>query len=299
MKSKHKFKKIICTLFLALTIGFCSLNLTALAAENTENSFNEKFEIHDKTAEEKYLNLISQNKSPKLYSSQDPSQFGDYNYEALQSGDFNTLLNISSDKNPNFKIVYSNDTENAGTSIIQDINNNNYILYEGNIRNNSFLFIVNGERYVIEGNLDNLTATSEFGNKFYISKSEEVENPNGDYNISTYGSWGKNYGPYYKTNKVVVEVLGYISGATAMVSFIHPILGTISTITGVISFVGSVAYATLYIEYWQAYMDDCPSYVLETQWYYAKPNYTDLVKTYQYKFHSIRPDEAGGACMNY
>ena len=77
------------------------------------------------------------------------------------------------------------------------------------------------------------------------------------------------------------------------------ILGTISTITGVISFVGSVAYATLYIEYWQAYMDDCPSYVLETQWYYAKPNYTDLVKTYQYKFHSIRPDEAGGACMNY
>lgn len=58
MKSKHKFKKIICTLFLALTIGFCSLNLTALAAENTENSFNEKFEIHDKTAEEKYLNLI-------------------------------------------------------------------------------------------------------------------------------------------------------------------------------------------------------------------------------------------------
>lgn len=100
--------------------------------------------------------------------------------------------------------------------------------------------------------------------------------------ISTRATFGTNYGPFYKTNKVLVEVLGGLSAITGVASLKinHPVLNLVSVVSGV----GNYAYATLYIKYYQAYVTNDPIYVKETDYYY-----TSLVKARTWYFYSSRP----------
>ena len=101
-------------------------------------------------------------------------------------------------------------------------------------------------------------------NKQYdnVAELDDIESQ-----ISTCG-YGKNYGPFYKTNKSLCTVLMVVSKTTKLFKWAHPALGTISF----------VCYDTAK-----------PSNVRETQYWYYDSNHKNLAKSRTIKFSNTRP----------
>jgi hypothetical protein len=139
----------------------------------------------------------------------------------------------------------------------------------------------------------------------YITSGEEVysrENNNemlGKDPKTTRGSWGQEYGPFQKTSHDWVQVVDIISVAGQIIEIVHPVLGRITTVAADSVSIGMSYVKVYYIKYWQSYMSDCPTYVKERSRYYEDSGYSNYVAQYTSYFHSVRPDYAGGACLNY
>ena len=123
----------------------------------------------------------------------------------------------------------------------------------------------------------------EYLDKYNIRDFDDIESQ-----ISTYG-YGKNYGPFYKTNKSLCTVLMVISKTTKLFKWAHPALGTISFVCKTVSKVGDKFVKTMYIKFYQAYDTAKPSNVRETQYWYYDSNHKNLAKSRTIKFSNTRP----------
>lgn len=113
------------------------------------------------------------------------------------------------------------------------------------------------EQLISEMIYEDDSANKQYDN---VTELDDIESQ-----ISTYG-YGKNYGPFYKTNKSLCTVLMVISKTTKLFKWAHPALGTISFVCKTASKVGDQFVKTMYIKFYQAYDTAKLSNVRETQW---------------------------------
>ena len=181
--------------------------------------------------------------------------------------------------------------------------------FDGYVGNPKFLYAIQlsfapgdvGE--IREG--ENINMYTEYGEILPLLVTEHVDTPEiipalinvqeeGPINIlatNATTSFGREYGPFQKTNKVLIEVLGVISAGTAAASFKinHPVLGIISGITGIAGYVGDKLYKTFYINYWQSYATNNSTYVKQRENYFQYNNYTGFVKSRTWYFYLSQP----------
>ncbi|SIO33270.1 hypothetical protein SAMN05878443_2423 [Carnobacterium alterfunditum] len=121
----------------------------------------------------------------------------------------------------------------------------------------------------------------------------EIIVPQGKETVSLFAAtkFGKEYGPFKKTNKLLFEILGVLGSAGTALAFKvkHPVLGVVSGISGIAGSIGTYAYKTLYIKYWQSHSTTNYTYVKERDNYYNYNNYTGFVKARTWHFYSSRP----------
>ncbi|EHR35847.1 hypothetical protein HMPREF9709_00206 [Helcococcus kunzii ATCC 51366] len=98
---------------------------------------------------------------------------------------------------------------------------------------------------------------------------------------------------------VIADAAGYIISFMFKDPVLKERLGTILQITGTALTVGALVYRKFYVIKYQARRSDCKTYIRERSVFYQYSNYTGKVKESTYKFHSQRPDYAGGACTMY
>lgn len=197
-------------------------------------------------------------------------------------------------------IKYFSSKGNNEAQISYNDNTGQYIYTESQDETNSLLMIVDDEKYQIISKGENVYMLSEDGTEQMISEMiYENDSANKQYNnvvevdgiesqISTYG-YGKNYGPFYKTNKSLCTVLMVVSKATKLFKWAHPALGTISFVCKTVSKVGDKLVKTMYIKFYQAYDTAKPSNVKETQYWYFDSSHNNLAKSRTIKFSNTRP----------
>lgn len=243
------------------------------------------------------------------------------NSESPYIGDFEELnLSVSKDAKET-DTLYLDKSDSTETIIRYHENTETYSLVESNKITGELLYIVNGTPYKIIAEGENINMYSESGDVIPVLITEYIDSPkisptNIDNNIdnssvissaiakssisnpliaptssiaTTNNSFGPNYGPYYKTNKVAVDLISDLSTVAGFVTFKHPLIGTITTLAGTITWFLGKSYATLYIKYYQAFSTSNPTYVKETAHYYKYNNYTGLVKTIVSYFYSSKP----------
>lgn len=277
---KNLFKKIALTLTLILSFN------TIPAFANTNNTKeNQISKIENKEALELFKNLNKNNKNLK-----------NINKNPMLNNEFEELNLLKFENENDIEIIYNTEDENIATVIAYNQNSNSNILLEANNKTGDIIIAINNEEYRLTQEGENINAYSENGNKIPILITEYQSDINDirlpmEITNEARTTFGKNYGPFYKTNKVLVDVLGAVGtiGGVAALKIKHPLLGIVSTIAGAISWVGNLAYATLYIKFYQAYAVNDPTYVKETQYYYNYNNYTSLVKTRTWYFYSSKP----------
>lgn len=261
---------------------------------NTHKSSIEKMsntsDIKDKKALDIYNKLLAKNAKTTKTPINNPST------KNLFVGDFEALRYLG-DKNSNFDIVYNEGDENLQTIITLNEDTNSYSLMELDSESDNIIYMVNDQIYTMVYEDENINLYSENGNVLPLLITEYQDTPivkpisSQSDEKETKVSYGKEHGPFKKTNKLLVDVLGAvgtISGVAATKVY-SKILGTISVITGSISWIGNLAYATLWIKYYQAYATDGSSRVRQRDRYYRFNNYTSFVKERTWTFYSSRP----------
>lgn len=290
----HVFKKIIFALTLTIFTSLVSLPIQANASENTNPSENipKNTKVENKNALKVFENLKNSKKTK--------SSLKNITKNIELQNEFEELNYLSVNNENDLEIVYQSENTETGTIIAYNKNSNSYILLEANTKTGDIVLVVNDEEYVLTYEGENIFAYSKLGTKipvliteYQTSPSSELESPLFPQEIAkeTKTSFGKNYGPFYKTNKTLVTVLGAAGtiGGVIALKINHPLLGTVSTIAGAISWVADQAYATLYVKYYQAYATYDPTYVRQTEYFYNYNNYTSLVKSRVWHFYSSRP----------
>lgn len=280
---KNLFKKIALTLTLLL-----SFNTIPTFANTNNTKENQISKIENKEALELFKNLNKNNKNNR--------NLKNINKNPMLNNEFEELNLLKIENKNDIEVIYNAENENIATVIAYNQNSNSNILLEANNKTGDIIIAINNEEYRLTQEGENINAYSENGNKIPILITEyqsDINNIRLPMEITNEArtTFGKNYGPFYKTNKVLVDVLGAVGtiGGVAALKIKHPLLGIVSTIAGAISWVGNLAYATLYIKFYQAYAVNDPTYVKETQYYYNYNNYTSLVKTRTWYFYSSKP----------
>lgn len=205
----------------------------------------------------------------------------------------------------NLETLYSEGNNDLYTSVTLDTATNTYSLIEANMSTGDVKIIVNENEYTISTEDENINLYSESGEvlpiliteydpsneSVYLEQSTNLEDSSNTLSAKAATTFGKEYGPFKKTNKVLIEVLGMISATTGAAAFKikHPVLGIVSGITGISGYVGDKLYKTFYIKYWQAHAKNDSTYVKQRENYYQYNNYTGFVKSRTIHFHSSRP----------
>ncbi|MEG0296712.1 MAG: hypothetical protein RR620_08325 [Clostridium sp.] len=215
------------------------------------------------------------------------------------NGDFDVLNLVTNSSESNIELINFKENKKSQSIIALNTDTDTYILIEANNVSGKLVYIVNGEEFEFVQDRDNINLVSRNGYVLpvLITEYEDkglVENEfrqylSQDNLVKT--SFGREYGPFEKTNKVIVDVLGVVSLATGVLGYKikHPVLGIISIVTGAISTIGGNSYATLYIQYYQSYATNDPTYVKQRERFYNYNNYTGFVKERTWYFHSSRP----------
>lgn len=276
---KNLFKIISVTLSL-----FLSFNSILVFASTTDTYENQTSKIQDKEA----LNLFKiLNKDVKVLKNINENPILKEDFKELN------LLHIENEKDIN--IIYNKEHEDFTSVIAYNQNTNSNILLEANNLNGDVVIVINDEEYRLTKENEDIIAYSNNGNRIpiliteYQNDIKEIALPN-KIALDSRTRFGKNYGPFYKTNKVLVSVLETIGVIGSVIKIKHPVLNTVCVAASVISFIADYAYATLYIKYYQAHAINDPTYVRQTEHYYNYNNYTSLVKTRIWHFYSRRPD---------
>lgn len=278
---------------LSTTTAIPSFSQAAQASVNSTKDFS----IANDDAATTYKNLIKNKTKSSVNKTKSTAKEKSY-----LKGDFSVLNNVVNTNNK--KLVYSKGSTSRHDVITYDETSDSYTLLEADNETGELIYIVDGIKFTIVNENGNINMYSENGNVLPLITTEYQNNlPNStstsssavtnlsSRNITLATTWGTNLGPFYRTNKVLVDVLGLISATSgvATIKFKHPILGIISTVTGVVSYVGDKAYATLYIKYYQAHDTSNFTYVKQTDSYYQYSNYTGFVKSYTSYFYSSKP----------
>lgn len=293
---RNLYRKI--SLFLSLILVFSIL----LVPNNVKALSNKSVDIQDKEALKVFNSLNNtDNANDFSYRSalpEDPTNI-DKELEEL------SLLSIKDKED--IEIIYNSESENIETVVAHNKNKDSYILLEFNNNSNDISILVGNEEVKLVAEGENVYGYSKKGKKIPIIETEyQNENQNQGfvsnnpvtnslnetkYMASSSHSFGPDRGPFYKTNKTLVTVLGAVSAITTAVDLVFPngITSTISVASGLISWVGDQAYVTLYIKYYQAFSTSNPTYVRETANYYTYNNYTGFVKQTVSYFYSSKP----------
>lgn len=268
-----KYKKII---NLTISIGIILSNIGTIAATN------DNFTPKNKYGYQEFLELKENTTSSqkKLKSSETKLE------QIVDNQDINSLKSYSFQDSNESQISYSNDT-------------GYYIYTESQDEDNSLLMIIDDEKYRIISKGENIYIVSEEGKAEIISEmiynndnsiknySNIEEFSDTTSNINTY-AYGKDYGPFYKTNKSLCKVLSVISITTKLFKWSHPALGTISFVCSTVSKVGDTFLKTMYIKFYQTFDTEKPNNVKETQHWYFDSNYQNLAKTKTIKFSNTK-----------
>ena len=283
-----KFLSIILSMLLLMT----NVNISYASSDD----FSLENNIYNKRALEIYESLgINENKE----FSKKFSLYGNNSVDAVKNeNDFENDLVDTFAEFKDIESVYSEEKDGVFTNIIKSKSSNNYGIIEVDENKNDLFLSLNGKSYKLFNEGENIYISDSDNNTIPIvyTINESTNNapklsPLASYNSAKSHKFGKYYGPMYKTNKVLFEVIEVIGTATGVAGarLKNPVLGTISLISGVASTVGSRLYQTMYIKYWQAFSINDPTYVKEKCNYYKYSNYTGFVKTTYNYFYSTRP----------
>ena len=283
-----KFLSIILSVLLLIT----NVNISYTSSDD----FSLENNIYNKKALEMYENLSI---NEKKEFTKKVSLYENNSFDSVENEyDFENDLVETFTEFKDMESVYSEEKDGVFTNIIKSKSTNNYGIIEVDENKNDLFLSLNGKSYKFFNEGENLYISDSENNTIPIVYT--VNEPTNiapelstlaSYNSSKTHKFGKYYGPMYKTNKVlfeVIEVLGTATG-TAGAVLKNPVLGTISVVSGVASTVGSRLYQTMYIKYWQAPSIDDPTYIKEKRNYYKYSNYTGYVKTTYNYFYSSRP----------
>lgn len=269
-----KHKSIAATI---LALGIMISNAGIVSAHN------DNFTAKNTVAYNEFLNLSSSQVRTMNATDEGQSKLD----QLANNEDINSIKYFSSKGNNEAQISYNDNT-------------GQYIYTESQDDSNSLLMIVDDEKYQVISKGENVYMLSEDGTEQLISEMiYEDDSANKQYDnvaelddiesqISTYG-YGKNYGPFYKTNKSLCTVLMVVSKTTKLFKWAHPTLGTISFVCKTVSKVGDKFVKTMYIKFYQAYDTAKPSNVRETQYWYYDSNHKNLAKSRTIKFSNTRP----------
>lgn len=215
------------------------------------------------------------------------------------TGDFEALNYVGS-KDSNVEVIYNEGDETTQSVIVFNKDTNIYSLLEVSLDSNDLIYIVDNQKYKLSYEGEDIKLYSENGEVLPLLTTEYEDKPHAKPDLSSIiesetqesrVSYGKEYGPFKKTNKIIVDILGAAGtiGGVVALKIKHPVLGIISTVAGAISWVGNISYATLYIQYYQSYATDGSSKVRQRDRYYRYSNYTSFVKERIWTFYSSRP----------
>ncbi|MGL5716065.1 MAG: hypothetical protein ACRCXT_14555 [Paraclostridium sp.] len=295
MKNIYNKKFIALSLMTAITFPMFTQSANALAPNLISVNHNLSSSlIKNQDALSYYNNLISKQTKSKIMSIT-------RNEDNMLKGDFEAL-NYVGNKDSDFDVLYDKGTKDLHNIITFNKDTNTYSMIEVDTNSEYLTYMVNDQKYKIALEGENINIISENGNILPLSVTEYEDEPLVKPTFSsitqTYEndkevrrSYGKEHGPFKRTNKTIVDVLGsvgFISGLAAT-KIKHPVLGAIAVITSSISYVGNIAYSTLYIQYYQAFATDGSSHVKQRDRYYRLNNYTSFVKERTWYFYSSRP----------
>lgn len=295
MKKIYNKKVIAVSLITAITFPVFAQSASALTPNTVLVNQNlNSNSIKNEEALNYYNSLISKQTKLKTMSST-------RNKDNMLKGDFEDL-NYAGNKDSKFDVLYNKGTKDLYNVITFNKDTNTYSLLEVDTNSEDLIYMVNDQKYKISLDGENINLISENGNVLPLSVTEYEDEPlvKPTFDSNTQAdengkearrSYGKEYGPFKRTNKTIVDILGaagFISGLAAT-KVNHPVLGAIAVITGSIAYVGSVAYATLYIKYYQSYATDGSSHVKQRDRYHRLNNYTSFVKERTWYFYSSRP----------
>lgn len=278
---KQKIVKIVIAVFLLVTVMM--VGDTIYANENQEHKLtNEKvnkpsFTSRDTKGYDTYKNHYKkEGKSKALRTSTIVNPFSEFR-------DFFTTVE-------NVDTIYSNLYSNTLESrVFYSKDSNSYLYVEFDSLNNTILFILNDKKYSMIEYDRNISVYDELGNVLPIVINEYIGLKPSDTTIETNLNESSNSiqpmsastytayrGPFYSTNKVVIEIVSGIAtiGAVTSVAIKHPVLGVVSSIVGAISWAGGYAYATLYIKFWTSNKTTCLTAIREKREYYQYNNYS-------------------------
>ena len=278
---KNLFEKITLSLILVLCFNIISTCIV-------DSKENEISKIENKDALKIFKNLNRTNEDDMISKN--------ITKNPLLNNEFEELNLLKIENKDDITIVYNTENENLATIIAYNKNSDSNILIEANNKTGDIIIAVNDEEYELTLEGEDIILYSDNGTKIPVLITEYQTNINDislpkEISNAPMSTFGNDYGPFYKTNKVLVDILGTIGtvGGVAALKIKHPLLGIISTVASVISLVGNFSYATLYVKYYQAYAINNPSYVRQTEYYYNYNNYTSLVKTKVFYFYSTKP----------
>ena len=316
VKEIFNFENIVLSLLIISTLGGSVLQPSAIVHASKKSSQLEITEtkVINSEALTIYKDLINnQSESTskaRLFSEKAEETIGDLPEEFM---DFTLLENTEQE---NMNTIYSEGNQGVHTTIKYNNDSNTYSLFEANMDTGEVAIIINEREFTVVADGENINIISENGEvlPLLITEYEDIPEaiphsidlesdtiisdteiivPKGEESmmLSAAVEFGKEYGPFKKTNKTLVEILGIISAGTAAAAFKvkHPALGVISGITGIAGTIGNYAYKTLYIKYWQSHSITDYTYVRERSNYYNYNNYTGFVKSRTQHFYSSRP----------
>jgi tyrosyl-tRNA synthetase len=298
--------KIAFSLLIISTLGASTIPPVFVSASEVDSSveFTQSRESYSKIVNKEALALyemLAQNESEEITSRRYSASETDLKLpEAFRNIELLGNTNIE-----NIENIYSEGNEKVHTTINLNKDTNTYSLFEVNANSAEVLVLVNNEEYTVVSEGENINMYTEYGEILPLLVTEHVDTPEiipalinvqeeGPINIlatNATTSFGREYGPFQKTNKVLIEVLGVISAGTAAASFKinHPVLGIISGITGIAGYVGDKLYKTFYINYWQSYATNNSTYVKQRENYFQYNNYTGFVKSRTWYFYLSQP----------
>lgn len=287
-----------------------------LVKKNNETEFTKIQDSDSKVTNREalsfYKNLIKSqpeiNRNAKFFSEEVTGNLPE------EFNDFKLLENTNQE---NMETIYSEGDEEVQTAINYNVDTDTYSLFEANMNTGELVMVINEKEYTVVAEGENINMIAENGEVLPLLITEyedtpevfpqliniegeetigntEITVPQEEGNISLFAAttFGKEYGPFKKTNKTLVEILGILGSAGTALSFKikHPVLGIVSGITGIAgSTIGTYAYKTLYIKYWQSHSTTNYTYVRERDNYYNYNNYTGFVKSRTWNFYSSRP----------
>src|SRR5699024_4616500 len=286
-----------------LTLLVCNVLLPSVANAQTtktdvvksQNITNKESSIINKEALELYNSLRCRS-TYQLPLTKNNNTIKTVSDGELNNG-FKELAFISSDEE-NMEVVYSHVNSDLATIINYDKDTGLYNLVEANINTGEIVLLFNDEEYIVAQEAEDINVYNSQNDIQPILETTIIDGPdvseaNVVYTENSINShtFGKEYGPYTKTNKSWVKDLSIIKvvvgGLRVFVD--HPILQKIEYLASAGATVGSSIMTTYYIKFWQAYSNQNSTYVRERQRWYQNSNYTGFIKQRYSYFYSTRP----------